>query len=63
MSARFTEAEAAAIDEARGTDDRNTWLRRLAIAAIRRHPPASPATSRPVHKQTCTCGVCKAAKP
>jgi hypothetical protein len=42
MSARFTEAEAALIDEARGTDDRNTWIRRVALAAVSgsaRKPP------------------------
>lgn len=35
MSARFSAAEAAAIDQERGTDDRSVWLHRAALAALR----------------------------
>ena len=43
MSARFSEAEAALVDAARGTADRGAWLREVALAAARR-----PARKPPV---------------
>lgn len=46
MSARFTEAEATQIDEARGIDDRNTWLRRAALAAAERQRPPVASLDR-----------------
>lgn len=44
MSARFTEAEAAMIDEARGIEDRNAFVRRAVLAATARQTlPAGSA--------------------
>jgi len=45
MSARFTEAEAAQIDTARGTADRSVWLRHAALAYL------TPAQARPPRKR------------
>ena len=43
MSARFTDAEAEAIDAARGGVDRGPWLRLAALAAAgHKQPPADP---------------------
>lgn len=46
MSARFSEAEAAMIDEARGAEDRSVWLRRAALAAVARQRPPAGAADR-----------------
>jgi hypothetical protein len=46
MSARFTKAEAAAIDAMRGDTDRSAWLRALAIAALTPEPARKPVQSR-----------------
>lgn len=39
MSARFSEAEAAEIDTARGTEERGVWIRRAVLAAVERQQP------------------------
>jgi hypothetical protein len=41
-SVRLNEAEAAEIDAARGTADRGTWLRDVALAAARPAPKKNP---------------------
>jgi hypothetical protein len=49
MTTRFSEAEAAEIDAARGSTDRSVWLRNVALAAAR--PPGRkplPAGAIPV---------------
>lgn len=46
MSARFTEAEEAEIDAARGTEDRGTWIRRVVLAALERSRPPVGAVDR-----------------
>lgn len=48
MSARFSEAEAAEIDAARGTTERGTWLREAALSVARgsrRKPPGKRGSS------------------
>lgn len=42
ISVRVNEAEAAEIDAARGTADRGTWLRDVALAAARPAPKRNP---------------------
>lgn len=46
VSACFTEAEAAAINEARGIEDRATWLRRAALVALERQRPPAGSVDR-----------------
>lgn len=46
ICAKFSEAEEAAIDAARGTVNRSEWLRRAALAAARRRPSASAPGAR-----------------
>jgi hypothetical protein len=52
MSARFSEAEAAMIDEARGTEDRSVFVRRAALAAIERLRSPAEAPARPASAET-----------
>ena len=44
MSARFTDAEAAQIDAARGATDRSVWLRQAALASLGAKEPAQVKT-------------------
>jgi hypothetical protein len=46
MSARFSESDAAAIDEARGHEERGVWIRRAVLAAVERQRPPEGATDR-----------------
>lgn len=44
MSARFSDAEAARIDAARGSADRSVWLRRVALASLAAKEPVQVKT-------------------
>lgn len=46
VSVRLSNAEAAEIDAARGTADRGTWLREVALAAARPEPKKNPKNCR-----------------
>lgn len=46
MSARFSDAEAAAIDVARGVTDRSVWLRNAALVAVERQRPSAGHVDR-----------------
>jgi hypothetical protein len=46
MSGRFTEAEAAEIDAARGIEDRSVFVRRAVLAAVERQQPPAGSTDR-----------------
>jgi len=75
ICAKFSEAQAAEIDAARGTMDRSEWMRLAALAATERQRPparkpradtAPPVAFQPpqprAHALTCKCGICKPPK-
>jgi hypothetical protein len=70
ICAKVNEAEAAAIDLARGAEDLGTWLRRVALAAAERQQPPGGHAERqnqagaqgdcPHPKARITKGLCNA---